>query len=109
MGTTEITYAVSALTCVAATPDLEVYERAVTQADIRGQVCASTGGRGYRSFSWHGSDLSAQYGPRPSCIGGRPRPGATARRSSTTGASSFMTNVQLSKPRNGYCAMSGAG
>jgi hypothetical protein len=99
MGTTEMAFAASVLTSAAAAPALEVYERAVTQADIRGQVCPAMGDSGFRASTWHGSDLSAQYGPQRIATA-RPRP--------VIGGSGF-TNVQLSKPRTGYSATSGTG
>jgi hypothetical protein len=103
----EVAYAASAMARVAVTPELEVYERAVTLADPRGQVCPATGGKGFRAFTWHGSDLSAQYGP--SVRRHIDRSDIAALTSAVTGASSVMNNVQISKPRTGYCAMSGTG
>lgn len=101
MGNTDMAFAASALSRVAATPALEVHERAVIQGDFRGQVCPSTGGTGSRAVTWHGSDLSAQ----PSS----PRTGLSTRYGAPISAFSFMNNVQVSKPRYGYSAMSGSG
>ncbi|HST82310.1 MAG TPA: hypothetical protein VLL08_11290 [Kineosporiaceae bacterium] len=100
-------YAASRLTCVAVASDLEVYQRAVTLAGPRGQVCPSTGGAGFRAFTWHGSDLSAQHSS--TVPNGSERPSIAARKSAVTGASRVMNSIQLSKPRTGYCAMSGTG
>lgn len=97
----ESTYAAYALTQVAATPALEVRERAVTQGDTRGQVCPTPGSTGFRAFTQHGSGLSAQAGSQWT--------GISARYGAETGVISGMNNVQLSKPRTGYCAMNGTG
>lgn len=127
----EVAYAASALARVALTPELEVYERAVTKADPRGQVCPSTGGTGFRAFTWLGSDLSAQGSPSVQIgtsaqigISAQPEMSAqrhtsvqsriersviTVRNSAVIGGFSVMNNVQPSKPRTGYCALSGTG
>ena len=101
MGNTVIAFAASALSRVAATPALEVHERAVTQGDPRGQVCPPSGGTGFRADTWHGSDLSTQASS--------PRTGISTRYGAQIGAFSVMNNVQVSKPRYGYSAMSGTG
>jgi len=98
---TEMAFATSALSRVAAAPALEVHERAVTQGAIRGQVCPASGGTGFRAVTWHGSDLSAQ----PSS----PRTGVSTSYGAPISAFSLMSNVQVSKPRYGYSAMSGSG
>ena len=100
-------YAASRLTCVAVTSDLEVNQRAVTLAGPRGQVCPSTGGVGFRAFTWQGSDLPIHNSL--SAPEGSERPSVTARISAVIGASRVMNSVQLSKPRTGYCAMIGTG
>jgi len=100
-------YAASRLTCVAVTCDLEVNQRAVTLAGPRGQVCPSMGGVGFRTFTWQGADLPAHNSL--SAPKGSERPSITARNSAVIGASRVMNSVQLSKPRTGYCAMSGTG
>jgi hypothetical protein len=100
VGNTVIAFAASALSRVAATPALEVKERAVTRGDSRGQVCPSTGGTGFRAATWHGSDLSIQASS--------PRTGGSTY-GAPISAFSLMNNVQVSKPRYGYSAMSGTG
>jgi len=101
MGTREIAYPVSALTRPAAAPALEVYERAVTQADIWGQVCPTPGGTGFCASTPVGSDLSAQADVQ--------RSSSSIRQSAEIGAFSVMNNASLSKPRFGYRVTSGTG
>jgi|1186.fasta_scaffold780996_1 hypothetical protein len=102
MGSRQSAYAVSAaasaLTRPAAAPALEVRERAVTQAEIRGQVCPTPGGA---AFTLLGSDLFAQVGFQ--------RSGISARNSAVIGDFSVMSNASISKPRFGYRATSGTG
>ncbi len=127
----DVAYAASRLTRVAVTAELAVYQRAVTSADPRGQVCPFTGGTGFQALAWGGSDLSAQRDRSargriaqgqsaqsgPSAQGpiaeapsfGVLRSDIAARNSAVKGASSVMHNVSLSKPRTGYCAISGTG
>jgi len=105
MGTKQSAYAVSAaefaLTRPAAAPALEVHERAVTQAEIRGQVCPTPGGA---AFTLLGSDLFAQVGSQRSGISG-----ISVRNSAVIGDFSVMSNARVSKPRFGYRATSGTG
>jgi hypothetical protein len=115
----EVAIATIAQPCVA-TPALEVYQLAATSGDSRGQVCPFTGEAG---LTWHGSDLSArdpQSGSdrdRQSVSALRlesglvrgPQTGIATRYGATFGAFSVMNNVSTSKPRTGYCAMSGTG
>ena len=96
-------FAASASGRVAVASDLEVYERAVTQGDLRGQVCPSMGDTGFRGIAWLDGDQSARYGSL------RPASAISARNSVPMGASSVTTNVKTSKPRTGYCALSGTG
>ena len=107
MGNTETAYTASALTRVAAASALEVRNRAVTQGDIRGQVCPAPGGTGFRAFTRHGSGLSALTGPAWAGISARY--GAQISSVSQFAAIGVMNNVQLSKPRTGYCVTSGTG
>ena len=105
VGNTEIAYATSSLTGVAASSALEVRARAVTQGDTRGQVCPAPGGTGFRAFTRHGSGLSALTVQ----TGSQWITGSAARYGAEIGAISVMNNVQLSKPRTGFCAISGTG
>lgn len=107
MGTTESTYAASALSHVAAAAAPQVYERAVTPGSVRGEVCPQMGGRGFRAFTRHGSDLSAQYGSTDRVSS--PQAGNTIRDRAEIGVFSVMSNGSLGKPGDGYRVISGAG
>jgi hypothetical protein len=106
----DIAYAASVLTQVAAAPALEVRERAVTQGDIRGQVCPNPGSTDFRALTQRGSGLSARHsGGLFAQSGSQQWTGISAAYGAEIVVISGMNNVQLSKPRTGYCAMSGAG
>ena len=104
MGTTEIAYAASALSYVPAAPAPEVHERAVTPGSVWGELCPLTGGRGFRAFTQHGSDLSAQYGPADRVSA--QQTGITIRNRAEIGV---MSNGLLGKPGDGYRVISGTG
>jgi len=99
----DVAYATSAVSPVAVTAELEVFERAVLTADTKGQVCPSTGDTGSGALTWQGSSLSAM----PAF--GFERSGMAVRQSAVIGANSVLNNVQPSKPRTGYRAPSGTG
>jgi hypothetical protein len=80
-----------------ATTDLEVFERAITQGDSRGQVCPKSGGAAFGAFLPQAGILSAR--------GRSGRYGSTPMTSAVVG----LGNVKSSKPRTGYHATSGTG
>ena len=86
----EVAFATSARTWVVSA-DLEVFERAVSQGDSRGQVCPNTGGTGFGAPTSRPDYLSVRTG--------------TAASKAVIG----MNSIQLSKPRTGYHASSGTG
>ena len=90
----EVAFATSARTWVGSA-DLEVFERAVPQGDIRGQVCPNTGGTDFGALTSRPGYLSVRTG--------------TAASKAATGSVIGMNSVRISKPRTGYRAPRGTG
>jgi hypothetical protein len=90
----DVAFATSARTWVVSA-DLEVFERAVPQGDVTGQVCPNPGGTGFGAVTSRPDYLSTRTG--------------VAMQAAGIASVIAMFSVRLSKPRTGYHASSGTG